>query len=136
MTVYLEEAYHHRGWIPYISGVRTLVIRLFKKSSQREWTIRRPPRGRHSPAFTMSCITWKVNSNLQKWSQKQRLTKLFWALVSVPSYTVFSRGQHFPQSAFCLDNKIDRPFEGTENDFKKASKVDIFGVTLEWLYSY
>ena len=86
--------------------------------------IRRPLRGRHSPVFSMNCITWKVNSNSGLQS--------FLGHHSQSLVHRFSRGQRFPQSPFCLNNKVDCAIEGTENDPKKASKVTIFDFTLEW----
>ena len=77
----------------------------------------------------LSQWTWKVNSNLKKWSQKWQLTKLSWASFSVPSHTVFSRSQRLPQSPICLDNKVARTFEGSENDAQESFRCRHF-----WLH--
>ena len=81
-------------------------------------------------------IITKVNNSALFWTLAARLKpkiagyEAFLGIILSSSYTVFSRGQRFSKSPFCLDNKVGRAFEGTDNDPQESFKSHHF-----WLHS-
>ena len=110
-------------------SVRQNVFRqsLFRQSVFRQSVFRQNVRVPLDPIMmsshfcTVNCLTRKVNSKLEKWSQKWRLIKLSLASFSVV-LNEFLFGRSTLQSPFCLENEVARTFQRSENrELKQAT---------------
>ena len=128
---------YHRGWTPYISGVRTLVIRLLSNKDGENFI---------NELYDVLCAV--DIAQLSQWIVKHgRLTPISKreaknsGLRSILGHHSHSLVHRFFPTAFLSHHfafiiKSTARSNGLRMMPKKASKVTIFGFNLEWLYSY
>ena len=129
--MYSQEAYHYRGWTPCIFGVRTLVIRRLKTSSQRGWTIRRPLRSRHSPGSQWAVWHGRltpISKSEAKIAGYEAILGIILSSLVTPFFPAVNA--FLSQNFGFIYNKVDRTFEGTENDDQESFKKSTFLASL------
>ena len=98
-----------------------LNVNILLKKSVVPWTYKTGPKTGYLLSVIKSqsgkCITWKVNSNLKKWSQKGQLMKVSLSSFSVLSNEFFAWST--PQWPFCFD-KFDCFLKGTDSKAQES----------------